>query len=57
VLALEDSLHGCASVTVAGNAVVAVPSSETVPTSGPALLFVAMTLEDPRILDVLGIGD
>jgi len=56
-LALEDSLHGCASVTVAGNAVVAVPSSETVPTSGPALLFVAMTLEDPRILDVLGIGD
>ncbi len=57
VLALEDSLHGCASAAAAGNAVVAIPSSEAVPTREPGPLFVAKTLEDPRILDVLGISD
>jgi len=53
ILVLEDSHHGCAAGVAAGNGVVCVPSErDAAPPHG--VLFVAASLEDRRIVDLLG---
>jgi HAD superfamily hydrolase (TIGR01509 family) len=54
LLVLEDSEHGCAAAVAAGSGVVCVPS-ERAAVQPDGVLFVAASLEDPRIIDLLGV--
>jgi beta-phosphoglucomutase-like phosphatase (HAD superfamily) len=55
VLVLEDSHHGCAAGLAAGSGVVCLPNGkEAVNPDG--ILFVAASLNDRRIMDLLGIA-
>ena len=54
VLVLEDSHHGCAAGVAAGSGVVCLPS-ERGAVQPDGILFVAASLDDPMIVDLLGI--
>lgn len=56
MIVLEDSSNGCRAGLAAGAYTVAVPSPHTVDHDFTGVAFVADTLADPRIGDVLGLG-
>jgi HAD superfamily hydrolase (TIGR01509 family) len=55
MLVLEDSQNGCRAGVAAGAYVVAVPNSRTHAHAFDGVRFVATSLEDPRIFQVLGL--
>ena len=55
MMVLEDSANGCRAAVAAGAFTVAVPNRHTRKHSFDGARFVADTLEDPLILEALGI--
>jgi HAD superfamily hydrolase (TIGR01509 family) len=54
VLALEDSRHGTQAALAAGNGVVVVPGTGQVAAPPEGVLLIADSLDDPRLLRLLG---
>ncbi|MEQ8846405.1 HAD family phosphatase [Botrimarina sp.] len=55
MLVLEDSANGCRAAVAAGAYTVAVPSPHTHDHDFSGAKFVANTLEDPRVVDLVGL--